>query len=107
LKQKGDNDINSKGLALGDAFIALMIQRLIKPEKSYWNGLMDHAQLDQIRGIETKSIRYIQSSYTNELDSACDDLKSYMLLATGIVNVYDVRKFVPSINKTLIDLYLN
>jgi len=30
-----------------------------------------------------------------------------MLLAAGIVNVYDVRKFVPSTNKTLIDKYLN
>jgi hypothetical protein len=107
MKEKGENDINLKGLALGDAFIAPMIQRLIKPEQAYWNGLMGHAQLDQIKAIETKCIRHIQSGYTNQLDSACEDLKSYMLLAAGIVNVYDVRKFVPSTNKTLIDLYLN
>lgn len=107
LKDNGECDINLQGLILGDAFVAPMIQRLIKGEQAYWNGLMGQTQLEQIKTIQARCVRHIQDGNTHQIPSPCEDLKSYMLLAAGLVNVYDVRKFVPSTNKTLIDLYLN
>jgi hypothetical protein len=106
-KAAGKSDMNLQGVMLGDAFISPMIQRNMKPTQAHWAGLMGRLQIDQIHTIEALCIRHIQTGNTNQLHSACEDLKSFMLLAAGIVNVYDVRKFVPSTNKVLIDHYLN
>ncbi|KAL0479222.1 serine carboxypeptidase-like protein [Acrasis kona] len=95
------------GLILGDALVDPIIQRTIKTDHAYWNGLMSLAQRNQLTALQNKCVRHIQLGGTNQLDGPCDELKSVMLLYSGIINVYDLRRFDPSTNKTRIELYLN
>jgi vitellogenic carboxypeptidase-like protein len=96
-----------KGIILGDGLVDPIIQRSMKHEQAFWNGLISIKQRKQLQTLQGKCVRHIQMGNTNQLDSPCDDLKSVMLLYSGIINVYDLRRFDPSTNKTRIEIYLN
>jgi vitellogenic carboxypeptidase-like protein len=96
-----------KGIAIGDGFSAPVLQRMIKGDQAYWTGLISKQQVEQIHGIESECIRWIQAGNTTEADSPCEDIKNYLLLTSGIINIYDVRRFDPSTNKTRLEQYLN
>ncbi len=102
-----DNPILLKGVMMGDALIDPIIQRSVKPDHAYWSGLMSLHQKKQLQGLESECIRQIQSGKYTQLDSACDTIKSHLLLVSGIINIYDIRRYDPSTNKTQIEIYLN
>lgn len=107
LGEKSDRYIHLKGAVMGNALIDPIIQRLIKTEQSFWTGLMSQAQKQQVEHLQGQCIRQIQQGVYEELDSPCNVLKSHILLASGIINIYDVRRFDPSTNKTRMEMYLN
>jgi vitellogenic carboxypeptidase-like protein len=96
-----------KGVAVGDGFSAPIIQRIIKGDQAYWSGLLSKKQNDQLKSMESECIRHIQSGNTTQIGSPCEDLRSFLLLASGIINIYDLRRFDPTTNKTRLETFLN
>ncbi|KAL9645258.1 hypothetical protein ABK040_002458 [Willaertia magna] len=95
------------GIMIGDGFTSPIIQRNLKAEQAYWEGLISFQQLLQVRSLEEECIRHIKQGNTIEPGSACEEVKSYLLIASGIINIYDIRNFSPSTDKPRLEAYLN
>lgn len=100
-----DNDRNG--------LIHPLVQRLIKADQAYWNGLIGYRQREMIRGLQARCIRHILQGKYNERDneegpSPCGQMAKFIEIAAGPnINLYDTRKFEPTVNKTLFVAYLN
>jgi hypothetical protein len=94
-------------LLIGDGLIDPLVQRNIRPEQAYWGGFLSFRQLQQEASLREECIRHIQLGNTEEKGSACEDMRNFIMLNSGIVNIYDVRTYYPSNNKTVLEQYLN
>ncbi|KAG2381812.1 hypothetical protein C9374_006196 [Naegleria lovaniensis] len=95
------------GIIIGDGFTAPIVQRVLKADQAYWSGLLGYQQRQQLKTLQRECIRHIQTGNTVESGSACEDVKSYLLIASGVINIYDIRTFAPSTDKIRLEAYLN
>ncbi|EFC45181.1 serine carboxypeptidase [Naegleria gruberi] len=96
-----------KGIIIGDGFTAPIVQRVLKADQAYWSGLLGYQQRQQLKTLQRDCVRHIQEGNTVELGSACEAVKSYILIASGVINIYDIRTFSPSTDKPRLEGYLN
>jgi hypothetical protein len=107
-QQKSGNLVRvPSALLIGDGLIDPLIQRNIRPEQAYYNGFISSKQLEQESSLREQCIRHIQSGNTQERSSPCEAMRNFIMLNSGIVNIYDIRTYYPSNNKTILESYFN
>ncbi|KAL0489344.1 serine carboxypeptidase S10 family protein [Acrasis kona] len=106
-KTPGNVVMVPKALIIGDGLIDPLVQRNIRPEQAYWSGLLSYSQLQQEDALRQQCIRHMQSGRTRERASPCETMRNFLLVSSGAVNIYDIRSYIPSNNKTTLERFIN
>jgi vitellogenic carboxypeptidase-like protein len=110
ILDKKDSDpsfkMNFKGIALGDALVDPVIQRVQYPGQLFANGIFDDYDVQEMEAINQRCSRYILQEDWTQANKVCDYIAEYFVLKSGDVNVYDLRAFGIPFNRSAMIEYV-
>ena len=98
--------LNLQGIALGDALVDPVQQRVQYPGQLFANAIFDEYDVKEMESINQRCTREIVQSKWTEANKVCDLIQEYFVLKSGDVNVYDLRAFGPPFNRSAMIHYV-
>lgn len=102
-------NLHLSGVMLGDALVDPYWQRTAYPAQAHANSLIDATQRAQADSIALHCQSQLLQGYSSYVDDhhPCDDIRAFILEASGPISPYDLRSWEDPYNRTLAHDYLN
>uniref|UniRef100_A0A7S1PGY2 EGF-like domain-containing protein n=1 Tax=Percolomonas cosmopolitus TaxID=63605 RepID=A0A7S1PGY2_9EUKA len=102
----GDFHINLQGVALGNALMHPIIQRLIKADQIYNHQLVSFEGREMLQDLLLRCAAHVQNQDMYPSDT-CELYHHFFTVSSGGINRYDLRRFDDTTNRTRREMYLN